>query len=178
MIFETIAQAYENLPSGKSPNYAVNVSYQRFVREVENQFRSLPIQVYYWEHSGQPYQTSRDMFKDIRCNNRMFIFCGNSSHPYLSGFENIQFRAIHDYYGHYLNSCSFNSRGEFRAWQCHAKMFSEIALGALTTETLAQNCWFNFGPFSHLPASQRPFAEQKADLIDRNLWEPLLTLSC
>jgi hypothetical protein len=52
----------------------------------------------------------------------------------------------------------------------HSKLFSPLARAALTTETRGQNSFVNCGPFSHLPVTERPYAEQKGALLDEDLW--------
>ncbi len=89
------------------------------------------------------------------------------------------FRIIHDIFGHAMNGNGFGPKGEDSAWFDHLKMFSPLAASALSTETRGQNCWVNFG--MHLrdennqlwkkgqnqwvPFSERPFAEQKMNIL-------------
>lgn len=104
----------------------------------------------------------------------------------LNGRElllNDVFRIVHDYFGHTQNGFQFGPRGEYNAYKEHAAMFSEAAQGALAAETLAQNAWVNYG--SHIrrkdgtipkngdsdfvPPMERPFAEQKATVVPKDM---------
>ncbi len=79
---------------------------------------------------------------------------------------NNQFRAIHDYFGHYLGKNNFTFEGETKAYIRHSEMFSKVAGRALFTETIGQNSWFNFSAENiNTPNALRKFAEQKAGLI-------------
>lgn len=171
---EAVARAFETIPSGRPLNRVAERAYAAFRREVVRQFEGLPVVALPWEAEGQPYANSQELFTDLEENGRLFVFTGGEEHPYLSRDETVKFRAVHDYYGHFLGRFQFGPRGEFRAWKAHCVMFSEEARPALTAETLGQSCWVNFGPFRHLPPSQRPYAEQKAGLLPPELWRPLL----
>ena len=171
-----IAEAFHKMPPGRTGDPQAEWSYAALVPEVAKQFIEIPASVEPWPHEGQPYANSREMFADLDANNRLYVYTGGEDHPYLSRDENVMFRAIHDYYGHYLGRFQFGPMGEVNAWLAHCRMFGEEAIPAMTAETLGQNCWFNFGPFSHLPPAERPYAEQKASLLADELWRPLLVL--
>ncbi len=114
----------------------------------------------------------------------------NLNHPMLEESEfravngvrllnNDIFRIVHDYFGHAPNGLSFGPVGEFNAFMSHATMYTPQAIPALAMETLAQNAWVNFGPHirrvdgsipvpsdeDYIPQSDRPFAEQKANIL-------------
>ena len=172
--FRAIAAAYAALPSGRTGDPEAERSYEAFRLEVIEQYDALPVRVERWGREGQPYANSREMFADVYATGRLYVYTGGEDHPYLSRDENEMFRAVHDYYGHYLGRFQFGPMGEVNAWLAHCRMFGEEATRAMTTETLGQNCWFNFGPFAHLPPAERPFPEQKACLLPEFLWRPLL----
>lgn len=94
---------------------------------------------------------------------------------------NLAFRAVHDAYGHAAEGYPFSPRGEFNAWLHHSQMFSPLAQWALSTETLGQSAWVNFGQsyaglHATLPQPERPYAAQKAALLPARLcdWRPFL----
>lgn len=113
----------------------------------------------------------------------------SSEHPLLAGsgiflngkelLLNDIFRAVHDYYGHAKEGYEFGPRGEYNAFLAHSRMYSKEALPAMAMETHGQNSWVNFGPHmrdaegnliqkgqpGYLPITQRPYAEQKANLF-------------
>jgi hypothetical protein len=149
-----------------------------------------------WTSPGQPYANSTEMLDDIQTNNRLRYFpteggfgSGNTSaHPMLSPGRsglpvNDEFRAIHDYFGHGQRGFQFGPVGERNAYLEHSAMFSPKARPALTTETHGQNSWVNAGPHlrradgslprkgepGFVPATARPFADQKAGLLPEEI---------
>lgn len=93
------------------------------------------------------------------------------------------FRAVHDVFGHAKEGFEFGPKGEYNAYLTHAEMYSPAARPAMAAETLAQNSWVNFGKHlrdaegriakkgepGFVPAPERPFAEQKATVLPKNL---------
>ena len=84
------------------------------------------------------------------------------------------FRAVHDAFGHGLEGAGFRARGEENAWQAHAKMYTGLARGAMTSETRGQNSWLNFGPYGEKNRNAKledtVFAEQKTGLMPEWVW--------
>lgn len=170
---------------------AVKASYDALKREISAQWDHLKkrgVTFTPWTKPGQPYATSADMARDARDNRHLHYFpseggfggtdAASQTHPLLEKDHdgipfNDKFRAVHDYFGHALHGHQFGPTGEYRAYLEHAQMFSPEARGALTSETHGQNSWVNFGPHSHLPVTERPYAEQKAGLLDAKHWPPL-----
>lgn len=161
-----IAWYYDAMPN----NSEITHIWDTFAAEIDTQFRSIPIPVEFVD--VDPYKGSADMFAQVQLDNRLLIYKGGSDHPALSPLQNWQFRAVHDYYAHFLPQNSFSAMGEFRAWQTHMRMMGyHESRSALTCETLAQNAWYNFGPRSN--EKPRPFAEQKCVWIPTSLWRDL-----
>lgn len=173
-----IAVEYDLLPV-KEEGYAVKEAYKALSKEVLDQFfwveYEMGINLEPWTKAGQPYQDSRQMMQDVRDNFHLYYFTGGEEHPAL-GHTNLAFRAVHDIFGHCAEGFAFGPRGEENAWIHHSMMFSPLAQRALTTETRGQNSWFNFGPHSHLPACDRPFADQKVALLPSWCWDWRATL--
>jgi hypothetical protein len=96
-------------------------------------------------------------------------FESGNFHPYMTPEQNDRFRAVHDWLAHAGEGHSFGPTGEENAYRVHASTLSPQAQRALATETRGQNSWVNFGPNAHLPAKERPFAEQKAALWPEGL---------
>lgn len=163
-----IASAYDALPV-KDTSIECCAAYRRLASEVREQFRLLLWNGLRFDPFGDdwnPYPNgSCDVFKDIESNSHLWVYAGGADHPGLTRNENWQFRAVHDVFGHYMNGYQFGPRGEENAWRCHSLMFGPVAVKALTTETRGQNSWVNFGPHASLPASQRPYAVQKAAIL-------------
>jgi len=143
-----------------------------------------------WTKPGQPYTDSADMMRDVRENKRLYYFPTDSGfgsddrfadHPLYAHVPgttiryNDLFRAVHDLYAHAQHGHQFGPTGELRAWVEHARMFSPEARKALTTETHGQNSWVNFGPHEpwRTPQTERPFADQKANLLPEAVHPPV-----
>src|SRR5262249_10272335 len=73
------------------------------------------------------------------------------------------------YFGHFKEGVGFRADGEENAWRSHAAMFSELARGALTSETRGQNSWLNYGPPAEHNKTASPadtiYAPQKVGLM-------------
>ncbi len=125
----------------------------------------------------------------------------DSSHPMLrksgvilNGIElvyNDIFRIVHDYFGHCIYGFQFGLKGETNAWQSHLAMFvSRGARLAITNETQGQTSWFQAGKHlrrddntipvrtdqDFIPLNQRPFAEQKVQILSGKLFTGLAKL--
>lgn len=161
-----IATEYVLLPSyDKQAELAYATLHLELLRQVRFIVSKLHIHLEAWEQPGEPYANSKAMQADIRDNKHLYYFTGGETHPMLGRKVNNIFRAVHDVFGHAAEGYGFGPRGEENAWLHHSQMFSPLAQEALTTETRGQNSWVNFGPYKHLPASERPFAEQKCALL-------------
>lgn len=175
-----VAQHYESSPH--DPNHPeVAKAYGAFKKETLAQYQHLKgrgVKLEPWASEGQPYQNSQEMVNDVHGNNHLHYFTGGdmpADHPLAEATGLVEggkpityndaFRAVHDFYGHATYGNEFGPRGEEHAWRAHKRMYSPEAQPAMTFETKGQNSWVNFGPHSHLPATQRPFAQQKANLL-------------
>lgn len=139
--WQALARRYEAAES--VPNDpAVIEGYRHFVEECQRQFSKIPVKVVFVPEN--PYLTSRELFADIEAG-QMKVFTGGNPHPLMTPLENATFRAVHDYYGHYLNRAGFRPDGEERAYQCHLKAFPPALRGILRTETIAQVAVYFYG---------------------------------
>lgn len=148
-----IKDAYDALPVDDSKNPEVKAAYEKAASEIDKQFqyltKELGIKVEFIK--DDPYKNSDEMFEDIIKNKRLKVFQGGEPHPFLgestrdaNGFTaNEKLRAIHDYFGHFVNRNQFGKIGEEAAWVDHSKMFSPEAQRAISTETRGQNSWVN-----------------------------------
>jgi hypothetical protein len=148
------AADYDKLPEDDSANPEVQSAYNDAVKEINEQYdyltKELGIKVEFVEED--PYPDSASMFEDIVNNKKMRVYKGGEPHPFLGESSrdangvtaNEKLRAVHDYFGHFVNRNEFGKIGEERAWVDHSKMFSPNAQRALTTETRGQNSWVNF----------------------------------
>jgi hypothetical protein len=190
-------------------NPVVKRAYNALATETEAQFAHLVksgnVKYETWHGDGEPYRNSAEMLKDVRDNGHLWFYKttpetfgekgqDNTGHPLLNETKyrdqngtplqvNDLFRIVHDYYGHSDHGFSFGEKGEYNAFNAHARMFSKEAIPALAAETLAQNAWVNFGP--HLRNAEgkvpgpgepgyrgrpdRPFAPQKSAVVPEGL---------
>lgn len=190
-----MADAYEALEHNPS-DPKVQRAYQALVKEVKAQWDHATASGYVmepWKSEGQPYYSSKEMMDDVRQNHHLWFFTGGdmpSDHPLAAQDRdtgltyNDKFRAVHDLYGHAKGGYEFGPRGEHNAWLGHRQMFSDEAADALTSETAGQNNFVNTGKHlrdangnipkkgepGYIHPSERPYADQKAGLIDRKYW--------
>lgn len=97
--------------------------------------------------------------------------------------ENDVFRAVHDTFGHGMRGNTFGPVGEYNAWLAHKEMYSPDARRVMTTETLGQNTFTNYGPHmrdadgnllgkadaGYIKPADRPFASQKVALMPEEI---------
>ena len=202
---KTIADAYEQMEH--SPNDPeVKEAYDAMAIETLDQYSLIADKGYTFEvfdGEGEPYKNSEEMINDLKENKHLYILSTKNEfgeqditdeqiaeNPLLqdSGIKdkngvpllvNDIFRGVHDFFGHSERGNSFGAIGEENAWDIHARMYSDKARRAMTTETRGQNSWVNFGSQmrnedgsikkkgdeGYLSPAERPFAEQKIGLL-------------
>ncbi len=190
VLAKTIADTYEAMKHSPS-DPQVRAAYDAFVDETWQQFVKLQDEGYIfepWTKPGQPYASSAEMATDVLENKHLYFFTGGElapDHPMLrlmpNGWTaNEVFRVVHDIFGHSGQGHQFGPTGETNAWIAHGSLYSKEAVPAMSTETIGQNSWVNFG--AHLrdeagnvpgkgqegftPPGERPYAEQKAGVMD------------
>ncbi len=165
-----MASVYEGLKS--DPNHPdVKAAYQALNDEVKKQYDILREHGYDAEYTVEdPYHNSAEMMHDLATRKKIRVFKTPAGHhPLMSEEESDRFRFVHDVFGHAMHGHQFGPRGEDNAYRDHMSMFSPLARRAMATETRGQNSWVNAGPHSHLPVTERPFAEQKVALWPEHL---------
>ena len=141
---DAIAQQYNELPH--TPG---NPSYRAFCNEVVSQYKAMRhIPVHVELVPGTSTGNYGDMVDRLYSESTLSVAMDGSpfdiNHPlraYASNRMQINwmFRAIHDYFGHYLPDNTFETtEGEIAAYYEHRKMFSKEAQLALFSETIAQ----------------------------------------
>lgn len=113
-------------------------------------------------------------------NNPMMEDSGKTTKNGYPLLNNDILRAVHDAIAHGAFGVQFGPAGEEAAWKAHmATVNDPWARWALTTETRGQNSWVNFrdamlgedgmplkkGDKGYVAPVDRPFADQKADLL-------------
>jgi len=93
---------------------------------------------------ADPYADAAEMFAEIRAHKRLRVTRANSEHPVWTEAENVRFRAVHDYYAHFLTGLDFSLAGEVGAYEAHARLLPYKAQRALLVEVVAQAACFTF----------------------------------
>lgn len=125
-------------------------AYRSFAEQVWRQAEQMPVRIAFCRED--PYYGFADLDESFAmlCSDiesgtlRVWHTPEDQSHPLLSRDENSLFRAVHDYYGHYLTGRGFDRHGEEAAWVRHSQMFTGLGRRAMTTETRGQTsalCW-------------------------------------
>lgn len=126
-------------------------AYRQFAAQVAEQYRELVKEVVVRLSEEDPYASAEEMFRDVRKGFlAVYATPEEQRHPLLALRENDMFRAVHDYYGHFLSGRDFSRHGEEAAWVRHSQMFSGLAQRAMTTETRGQSsalCWITTPEF-------------------------------
>ncbi len=164
---EEIARAYEAAPVKPSAKdrRATHRSYRRFVKELEAQYNyivdDLGIEIIV--QAADPYSSPADLMRDIRDNKTLRVMSTETTgpHPHMSNRENDMFRAVHDFFGHAGLGNTFDRHGEVVAYLKHSQMFSELARGAMFSETMAQ---------ASTLIRRNGFPPQKAVLMPKRFW--------
>lgn len=97
---------------------------------------------------SQPYASAEDMVRDIEQNRRLLVSDANSDHRLWTPRENVAFRVVHDYFGHYGAYLSgreydFTWEGECGAAAQHeALLRGDDTRRALMTEVLGQAAYY------------------------------------
>lgn len=205
--FSRVALSYDMTPH--APDDAdVREAYEALKEEVLMQFEYMSrhdIKIRPFMGQGQPYADSADMFAQLASTDTLFIYLTSRGygsdvapprdHPMLEPSEividgyrfayNDLFRAVHDYYCHYLPRQDFSLHGECIAALHHLEMLSSVAGRAVFTETVGQICWFYRGAHlldrtlylptradsNYMPPRARRYPAQKAMLLPACLIE-------
>lgn len=97
----------------------------------------------------EPYDNSEQMINDIRNNRNFVVSTANSEHPIWTPEENVNFRIVHDVFGHAATDGDFGWHGENDACSTHFGLSSPEARKALATECLGQTGYaINRGNFT------------------------------
>ena len=101
---------------------------------------------------AEPYPDTDAMFHDIASGQLLVsAVCPpfEDGHPLFSYCSvtgmtlNTKFRAVHDYYGHYVSESPFETfAGEVSAWRTHRQLMPFEAHDALFSETIGQLCFY------------------------------------
>lgn len=196
-----IADAFDKMKDQPN-NPKVKKAYDALIDETFGQYeaaRKSGAKFEFMPEGQDLYGNPRNAINDIVTNQHMYVFPTESGFGSLTKSQqanpllqktsekwngkdvtvNDLFRAVHDYYGHAKRGVGFRATGEENAWQSHARMYSQEARPAATSETRGQNSWVNFGPYRKQNQLASPsdtiYADQKTGLMpDWTMIEGLL----
>ena len=110
--------------------------------------------------NAEPYLAAIDMFTAIECNRFVVsnLYC---EHPLWTPAENVNFRIVHDIFGHWGRGfgdtqAPFSWAGEQTAYYSQSRFHSALARKALFTEIIGQTACFSL---------TGEFPEQKAIIL-------------
>jgi hypothetical protein len=145
----------------EAPHIPNDFDYNEFIRQTSRQMDNIidrGFSVAPFRGEGQPYKSSVEMFDDMD-SKLLYVYRGGdvfapghelAALSYFNGLSwNEVFRAVHDYFGHYLTRSPFETwEGEVSAYEAHKLMYRGRALGPLYAETIGQLCvYFDTGDF-------------------------------
>lgn len=135
-----LGDLYERMPSF---DHEAVPAFKQMQKEVGEQYDHLKRRVKFEFTEHDPYSSPREMFDDVKHNNRLKVFSSETTggHPIFGVEGNNQFRAVHDLIGHYGTQRGFDRHGEEAAYIAHARTMSPLARRALATETRGQNSY-------------------------------------
>lgn len=159
-----IASAYAQAPN-TSPDAAP--AYHALNAEVAQQFDTLSrtVKMEPWKGEGRPYTDAAALQKDVTNNKHLWVDEAGPAHPMMTPAENYMFRAVHDIYGHAMTGFDQTPGGQLNATRAHARMFSNVAVPALVTETLGRTAASKAAGVVVAP---------KAALLPEGTWRPML----
>jgi len=77
-------------------------------------FDNIPVTVRFVD--SDPYLDYTDMKRSVDQTGVLQIFTGGDTPKYLTKQQNLEGRAVHDWYGHLSHDCDFSPKGEFTKW--------------------------------------------------------------
>ena len=127
-LIDAVAQNYLN-----QEEQDLTDEYRALGQYNEQRFEDIPVDVEFT--SDDPYKNAAELFQDIEENDRLEIFDGGTHPDGMTHEQNIKGRAVHDYFGHYMNRVDFSLEGEFQKYdaqrhdvpdQCEDLLFAEV----------------------------------------------------
>lgn len=177
---------------------AVQRAYRSLNTEAKSMLTALGVKVRIHKGPGEPYKSQADMLADVAAGvisikpsvDQFGTGPDNAGHPMYepSGVRTLDdtpltnndvLRIVFDVLGHGPNGLGYAPRDGYNAYHSARAFFSDAALPALATETLAQHAWQNYGKIlrrpdgtlpdpmdpDFLPLDKRQYPEQKAFII-------------
>ena len=134
---QNIGRAYtEGHPVKNEDNAAYRNALDSMVSRNKELFADIPIPVKF--QSEDPYSDFDDMQKTVEKEGILRIFSGGSPPEHMSIEENLQARAVHDWYGHLGYECDFTPKGEVTKWYMSEQLYDTEVTALLFAEVVAQ----------------------------------------
>ncbi|MDO8547879.1 MAG: LPD38 domain-containing protein [Nitrospirales bacterium] len=106
--------------------------------DTARRYKEILLKVHVERVTGQPYTDATSMIADI-AKGSFKVTTDYSEHPVWTVEENVQFRVVHDYLGHFKTGYDFSLYGEQRAYAAHAELLTDpLAKQALKVEVYGQ----------------------------------------
>lgn len=146
-VAEMIAHAFVTFGTEK-PSRRLQQSYAALIHANRLLFAALPVSV---EPVAdlEPYDSALAMRDEVVATGVIRVNNLANNHPLLTAQDNLEFRAVHDYWGHVVGSAvrpgayDFTLEGEVNAYKLHTLVYPVTALPALFSEVVGQSCYFD-----------------------------------
>lgn len=132
-------------------------AFEELARKFQRQFKFLQSKYQMDKTTDDPYKSMKHMTREINKQKdagvrkpSVKVYDDDPNHPIFSQEFNTQLRWVHDIISHYYGQHAFSARGEFAAFNRHAKTLGPEtdAVKALFTEVVAQtSCFYVYGDY-------------------------------
>jgi len=153
-LVETVAENYLN-----KPEQDLTEEYRQLGEYNEKRFEDIPVPVEFT--AEDPYKNAEELLEAVD-DGELKIFSGGSSPDGMTDKQNLKGRAVHDYFGHYQNSCDFSIEGEFTKWFNQKQDIPDETEDLLFSEVVGQVCLVHYLD----DGFEDPDYEQRPVLID------------
>jgi hypothetical protein len=109
-----IGKEYILIDENKQDKEKIAFHYELIAKTSADLFEKINIPVIFTENDE--YKSAFEMRARVEKENKIYIFCGGSKHPFLTQKQNNTGRAVHDIYAHLICGCPFSFSGEFNAY--------------------------------------------------------------
>jgi len=133
---DEIGRQYVTGGWNKQPSDNQKAAYRDMVRVNRDLFTDIPARVT-WV-STDPYLDYTDMKQSVQQTDTLEIYSGGDTPLYLTKRENLEGRAVHDWYGHLSHDCDFSPEGEFTKWFRMVDFYPQCVTQLLFGEVVAQ----------------------------------------
>lgn len=137
-LMSLIGSGYMNEPEENTHTEEVKAAYAELAKTNRQRFEEIPVDVEFTE--SDPYESYDHMIQEVDRTGVMKIFGGGTHPDYLTHEENLQGRAVHDWFGHIQLGVDFSLEGEWAKWRGMSDHYSENAHRLLFTEVVGQLC--------------------------------------